>query len=503
MSVSGTWLRGRPWRVLALLPLLGAVGCGGDSGDGATAGAGGQAGQGGSAGQGGAGAAGGSGQAGQAGQAGAAGGGGQGGGTGQAWTFETVATVTVAVAGAKRTLEQVRATRPDGKRSYLAYVHGPAQPAPVMVLEQPYEGIDWTGEAVDAKWAARGDGLHPDDDAPGYDGDDLTAYHLTTPEEVAAQATPHVFNGNAVVLPYGRFYAGGSLEDDIVDATSGYHFALSRPAELDASSVAVFGGSWGGMMSLFGASRAPAGVTLKAVVALSPPSDFVDLWDWVETKGPTVYPDKATFAAFYSPYQRRIVAATGGLPAQTPAAWEPYRDGALCAGLAGPALVLHDTWDVLIPSDQTRALAAGCSGKVAAMYWPRELPIDYAAVKMDHGLFGKEPGVPTPLTLAYLHAHRALRAPSVSAPIYAFLRGEALHVLLGLLRAAQLRGEDVAHAVPVLSELCDPRVTAFDPVDGATSKGAAALATQVNAVWGTSFTEAGVCEALASGLPTP
>ncbi|RYE85899.1 MAG: hypothetical protein EOO75_16420 [Myxococcales bacterium] len=402
-----------------------------------------------------------------------------------------------------RTMERVRATRPDGKHAYLVYVHGPATLSPLMVMEQPYDGIDWTGEAVDQKWAARGDGLHPDDDAPGYDGDDLTAYHLATPEEAAGQATPHLFNGNAVVLAYGRFYAGGSLEDDIVDATSAYHFALARPGELDASRVAVFGGSWGGMMSLFGASRVPAGVTLRAVVALSPPSDFVDLWDWVTVTGPAVYPDQASFAAFYSPYQRRILAATGGTPAQAPAAWEPYRPGALCGGLAGPTLVLHDTWDVLIPCDQTRALTQACPGAVTPMLWPRPLPIDYAAVKMDHGLFGKEPGLPTPLTFAYLHAHRALRAPSVSAPLYAFLHGEALHELAGLLRAAQLRGEDVSYAAPVLGELCDPRVTALDPVDGSMTKGAAALVTQVNAVWGTTFTETSVCEQLASGLPSP
>lgn len=448
-------------------------------------------GSGGAAGASGTGASAGASAGGQAGQAGA---------PAAPWTFETVETRSRKVLDQPRSVELIRGTRPDGKHTYLVYVPGLAKLSPVMVLEQPYDGLDWTGEEVDAKWAARGPGIHPDDDAPGYNGKDLTSYQPMTPEQAAEASTVHLINGNAALFDYGRFYAGGSLEDDIVDATAAYHFTLTRPDELDAQRVGVFGGSWGGMMALFGASRVPAGITLQVAVALAPPSDFVALWDWTTVSGPEVYPDEATFRAFYSPYQRRIVAATGGPPAGSLDAWAPYRPQAICQTLTAPTLVLHDTWDVLVPCDQTRALVPACPDRIRPLYWPRTLPIDYAKVGMDHGLIGQEPGFPTVFTFAYLHAHRVLAGDS-KATIYAVVHGEALRELATLLHDAQARGEDTSYAPPLLRELCDARVTAFDPTDGSMIKGATLLTAEVNAVWKTTHTETSLCAALASGLP--
>src|SRR5688572_10221004 len=71
-----------------------------------------------------------------------------------AWSFETIETRTAPLLGATVTIDLVRAHRPDGATSYLAYEHATLPSAGVVVMTQPYSGIDWTGEDVDARWAA-------------------------------------------------------------------------------------------------------------------------------------------------------------------------------------------------------------------------------------------------------------------------------------------------------------------------------------------------------------
>ena len=52
-------------------------------------------------------------------------------------------------------MQLLRLTNAAGGDTYAQWVPPPgAQRAPVMVLAMPYEGIDWTGEAVDQCWAA-------------------------------------------------------------------------------------------------------------------------------------------------------------------------------------------------------------------------------------------------------------------------------------------------------------------------------------------------------------
>ncbi|AKT42374.1 alpha/beta hydrolase family protein [Chondromyces crocatus] len=424
----------------------------------------------------------------------------------ESWSFETIETRTETVLEEERTIELIRSHRPDGGRTYLLYIHPKTVGAPLVVMNQPYAGIDWTGEEVDARWAALGNGLHPDADAPDYDGDDVIAYEAQPVEVAARSSALHLLNGFAVVHAYGRFYAGGSLEDDILDASAPYHFALSRKDDVDVRRMASFGGSWGGMMALFGASRAPAGVTILSVTPLSPPSDFADVWTWARVRGPAEYPEPARIEAFYSTYLRRVLAATGGAaPSEDPAAWARYQQPAICEGLRAldggtRVLVPHDEWDVLIPFGATPALVAACPELVHGLYWPRQGTIDYTTAGFDHGAFMNEPGYPSALTLTDLDIALALTrddqpAVTIAAP-------EAVASFLQVLRAEQQAGGDVSFATEPLRKLCHPRAAYLGP-DGSNGTGASLLSTVLNTVYGTSTTAADVCATLASGLPTP
>ncbi|AKF02993.1 alpha/beta hydrolase family protein [Sandaracinus amylolyticus] len=420
----------------------------------------------------------------------------------RAWSFETIATQTITAVEVPRQVELVRATRPDGASSYLLYVPAAAAGAPLVVMNEPYAGIRWTGEDVDARWAALGAGVHPDVDAAGYDGDDVIAYQEQTVQQAVDGAIAWLVNGFAVVHAYARFYGGGSLEDDVLDAAAPYHFALSRAGDgsLDVARIGAFGGSWGGMMALYGASRAPEGAAPVAVVALAPPSDFADLWAHTDAL-PGVFPQPDAARAFYSPYRRRIAAATGGAPGEGDFA--PYRADALCAGLRGRALVPHDEWDVLVPFAQTTTLESTCGDRVEPLIWHRQgATIDYARVGLDHGPLTQEPGFASWTTFAITWLASELAGPS--APLVVTVGASAgLEAFLGTVRDEQLAGGDPIEALPRLRELAAPRVRAWDVASETFVLGADLLATAVNAVYGTTYDGATLRAALDDGLPTP
>ncbi|MCA9608391.1 MAG: hypothetical protein KC619_22435, partial [Myxococcales bacterium] len=349
----------------------------------------------------------------------------------------------------------------------------------------------------DARWATRGAGLQDDDDAPGWDGDDQIVFTPQTIDEAATSSNIFLLQGVAMVRAYGRFYAGGDITDDAMDAAAPYYFARSLGPAIDRARIGAYGGSWGGFMVVYGAALAPDETVPRTAVALAPPSDFADMWRWAATDLPALYPDPDEATRFFSPYLRRIEAAAGGPPATgdyTPFSWR-----AVCDGLRGPLLVPHDEWDVLVTVRQTEGLIAACPDRVTPLYWHRQAPTDYATVGMSHGPFDGAEGFSMTLSLPLTHLllelieGRDVVTVIDDAPLAGFLQ---------TLRDEQLAGGDPVEALPRLRELADPRVLALAS-DGTTRSGAEVLATGWNSVYGTAFDADGIRAALVAGLPSP
>lgn len=410
--------------------------------------------------------------------------------------FEVIGERTATVLDVARRIELVRGTRPDGATTYFLYVHAQTEPAPVVIVNEPYAGIDWTGEAVDARWAALGDGLHPDVDAPDYDGDDVTTYGAQTVQAAAESDAVWLLNGAAVVHVYARFYAGGTLRNDAEDAAMAYAFVATR-SELLPDRIGSYGGSWGGMMALFGAALATDAHPLT-VVALAPPTDFIDLYQHTHVELPARYPTPATVEAFFSPYWRRAAPAIGFPPALGDPRVAPFTTEDLCALLPPDVVIPHDDVDLLIPVRQTEALAAACADRVHPIFWRRGA-LDYATLPLDHGYFGTEPDVPSVRTFSDLHVVSRLFS---AAPVWAALgHQEALEVFLTLTRAASDAGEDVSFALAPLREVADPKTQLFDPTLNAFVPGADMLAAASNAALGTSYDAASLRARLVTELP--
>jgi hypothetical protein len=419
------------------------------------------------------------------------------------WSFTIIEKRTVKSIDKDVAIELIRATRPDGVASYLLYAPSPIAPvgpSAVVVMNEPYAGIDWTGEEVDQRWAKLGDGLHPDSDAPGYDGDDVIAYGAQSLQQAVDQDVVWHINGFAAVHAYARFYAGGDVAGDVLDAAAAYAFIASRGAAFDPQRIGAFGGSWGGMMTLFGARNAPPGAQPKALAALTPLSDFVDEYQWTQTDLPKVYRSPADVEAFFSPYWRRAEPSMGR-PPEPGAKSEPFTQKGLCAGLPGRVFAPQDDWDLLIPIRQTESLVKACGDQIEPLYWRRG-PIDYQTVPLDHGILGQEPKAPSIYTFSWTFLATAL-APAGTTPIVTAGYGPALETFLTTVHEAQQAGRDSGAVLPRLRELSAPRVSLFESDAQAFVPGAEVLASAVNHVWGTSYTAETLRTQLEQGLPTP
>ena len=415
------------------------------------------------------------------------------------WQFVTLDEQKFVVNGMEVDVEFIRGDRPDGGRSYLLYQHAAAAKAPLLIMNEPYAGIDWTGEEVDERWASMGNGGHPDVDAPNYDGEDQIAYSLQNPADAVGSNNVWTFNGFASIHAYGRFYAGGTLEDDVLDAVAPYAFARTRPAEIDLARIGAFGSSWGGMMTLFGASQAPADAAPRTVVPISAPSDFVDLWTWSTDTFLDASANPGMVTGFYSPYWRRGTPTLGTPPGGATAL--PYTHAGLCPGLPGTVILPHDTWDAIIPISQTLGLAAACAN-VEPIYWPRATPLDLESATMTHGPFVSEGLLPSLLIYTYAALVLSL-APPEQADVYSVTSAPSLALHFQLILAEQKAGKDVDWILPRLRELADPRLQTFVAETSQLAPSADVLAIAVNQVWGTTFNADQLRTQLETGLPDP
>lgn len=406
--------------------------------------------------------------------------------------FTVVGTDTISLDdGRTWTAERIVAERPDGRRTYLGFAPQAARGS-VVVTTQPYVVVPWGVEDVDGRFAkATVDpktGLVPDTECPEPDRTGGIVVNQIPAATLAQMMAIDLLNGHAALTIYGRFYACGTPEDDIADVVAGFELLRTRGAQVDPTRIGVFGASWGGFMALHGAARVPVELRPRVVAALYPPTDLADLVDHAKNRLPKVYPRPADLD-FFAPYVRRIERTATPPP------------GVLCPALPGDVLVAHDDWDVLVPKSQSESFRGLCKS-VTLVPWARTTPLDYGAIGLSHGPIAddKDGIVPFARTLATLHVHTKL-APSDAKTIVEAYSESSLRPFLETLRAAKASGRDVSAALGPLRELVDGRVVVMELPTKAITTGAAALAKAVNAVYGTSYDEAGIRAVLAKGLP--
>ncbi|GEM_PF-1175575 len=376
---------------------------------------------------------------------------------------------------------------------------------PVMMVTRPYDGIDWSGDPVDIKWAERGPGAYPDDDEPGYGpGSSHIGYSTLPHEKAAEEALIYRVHKMGALFVYGRYYAGGSIRNEVDDMTTGLAF-LAQQQNVDKEAVGLFGASWGGFEAVYAAAYAPPELTPAVGVALAP---LVLMDQQVEYVTQTLPASNASpeqkqgYQAFFETYLRRIFASTGGKPDDPGADYSFWNAKALAQRTKTPFLLVHDQWDTLVPFVQSETLAQLNPAVFKPLFMYQESPRDFSALPMDHGnMLVVAGGFPAIYSVFYSFSLSRLLPDGET--IMVLCHQPSMRVFFEALRSYQLASKDVSWAAPLLVDMAGPDVLMFDIVSepAATIPGAQYVADELNAVWGLELKAEQVVSVLEQGLP--
>jgi hypothetical protein len=411
------------------------------------------------------------------------------------WSFSTLGTVSYPHTEHPRSVSLIKAEHVTGTSSYMLYVPSAEKPAPLIILNEPYTGIGWTDDPVDLAMAVNDDGVYPDVYGPDYNGIDEIRYTQDTIQKSVSKADQWMANGYAVAITFGRFYAGGSLANDVQDAVTPYFFAAAHQAEIDIKHIASSGGSWGGLMALFGAYAAPPEVKPEAVAALSAPNNIPDLLSYVSQLYQQTDLNQDRVRGFYSPYLRRINVSDTTSPVEFDVV-STLTAKELCEQLPDNVFLAHDEWDTLIPLTQTSTLEDVCGEKVKAVYWLRGSPADINIHGLNHGTFsGKD-------TYADVYTFRSawilgfLDRPQTTT----FGSRVSIRQFLTDVQAAQSRGENVDFSWLPLNALIAPGLSITEESEGRDIPGIQLLTPLINEVFNLRYSEEALRQVLQQGL---
>lgn len=373
-----------------------------------------------------------------------------------------------------------------------------------VIIYYPYESINWSGEAVDAKWSALPSGGQPDDDGPYY--------NVSTSSQIANSPMPHLtaaenaslFNTNRLhtLIVYGRYYSGTTVAGDVQAVLDGYRF-LNSKSVVDKTKIGIYSGSWGGVGVLYG-SKAAAAYNLKPkTISLSyPVSDLKALSAYIDSI-PTLTADatkRIQYAAFFDPYKRRLDKATEALAGQS-TRYDKYSRAEL-ASLDASLFVIHDDWDTLVPVGLTSNLFTSMTLSDKYSYFQRHITgINYDTFILNHSQASQQVDYATTLTWNYHFLVTELTDPTQTR-ITSFARS---------IYASQFQhmkimfdnGADTSHFRKTLGLLCRPNVQMLDVESGNFYSGSDVFVFLMNVYYGVSWAADGpaACAKLISNPP--
>ena len=374
-----------------------------------------------------------------------------------------------------------------GQVTYAQWVEpdgGHVQDGPVIVLTQPYAGIDWTGEEVDTRWATLGNGSHADVDSPGAPSTpENIAYSNANPRAGVDGAMVYLLNGISALHVFGRFYAGGDIEDDIEDMANGMRYLATRE-DIDKENIGVFGGSWGGFEAFYAAMHAPEEVTPDVGVAFYPLTDFEQEVRFVESfEQVQSVSQREAYRYFFAPYLRRIYATTGGPPDRMGASYASVSHEAVDTKLRTPFFVFHDDQDTLVPFSMSQDLVQ--NELISYTWFLHPEPVSLETASPSHGATIARHGlsVSTISTILLMS-----RLKDDGGTLLTLADSVAFEAMLSDLRDQNARGQTLGNFPAMLADLASARVQIFDLQTNVFVSGPVFVSARVNAVWNTNYT---------------
>lgn len=391
------------------------------------------------------------------------------------------------VSAGTHTYQLIKATSGSNNPTYMQWIPNDTNTtAGAVIIYYPYESIDWTGEAVDAKWAALASGGQPDDDGPYYNAATSSQIANTPMPHLTAAQNMSLFTTNKLhtLIVYGRYYSGTTVAGDVQAVVDGYRFLESKTV-VDKTKIGIYSGSWGGVGVLYGSKAAATNYNLKPkTISLSyPVSDLKALSAYMDSI-PTLTADatkRIQYTAFFDPYKRRLDKATEALAGQA-ARYDKYSRPEL-ASLDASLFVIHDDWDTLVPVSFTTNLFTSMTLSDKYSYFQRHTTaVDYDTFILNHSQASDPLDYATTLTWNYhfliteLTDPTQLRITSFARSVYV---AQFQHMKL-MMDA----GADTTHFRKSLGLLCRPNVQMLDVESGSFYSGPDVFVFLMNVYYG-------------------
>lgn len=335
---------------------------------------------------------------------------------------------------------------------------------PAVLLYLPYEGINWTGLGVDNFWDGLGTGTYPDFNGPAYDSGSASRISYTSfaPQNAGASNYPFTYNDINILIVYGRFYAGGDLQNDVNDVLTGLEFLNQHP-KVETSKIGFYASSWGALVGLYAIQQADSGKKPLAAALVSPVSDVSKMKTYIQTLIPTYTADttiQGQYTNYLDPHLRRLDKATESLTGQ-PERYDAYSHTALSTAPATQFFTLHDTWDTLAPATMTTDLMTALGNRSTDLkyFHLHDTAINFNTFALEHyqATQKMKPEMTTPLAQTFL-LNRLL--PTTAHRI--FYNSAELNSLFTHTRDRKVAGGNSSFFTAVLNELCNDFLTMQD-----------------------------------------
>ncbi len=387
---------------------------------------------------------------------------------------------------------------------YAQFVRGcTSGKCPVVIISDPYSGISWSGESVDSQWCGRPNAStgykYADENGPLFSAGTSVGtlnFICKSPQEAANIGGLFVLSDINILVVFGRFYSGRSL-DDYVNEFVRVSESINQIPEIDTNRVAFFGASLGGFITLNATMRTKT--VLKALVAMSPLIDLDEQLKYIDSMPSRMTSNNELliqFQKFFDPYQRRIYAFTGGTrPANNSNLLDDFKPGNFAPKLNIPTLLIEDEWDTLIPVEPAKQLAEMKTSLLSQIWFQHATSIDYNSFAIDHHQTGE--GMTSnntyPLYMLYLYDYLI---PDTSAPNLYYDYNE-LTVAFSQFRQAQVRGQDIHWLRNLGLKFCRSGLTMIDlSTAGMTFSARTYMAGIVTNLWGVTKSETEICDYL-------
>jgi len=351
----------------------------------------------------------------------------------------------------------------------------------------------------------------PDIDGPGYTAGvsaDICCVSFDS-DFNAATGLIYLINEFNVLFVYGRYYAGGDINNDIEDMIAGLRF-LGTQSNVDSTKIGITGKSWGGFEALYAALYAPDNVKPAVVVPVYPVIDFSRFTSFIDSELPALISNTVLeqYNQFYDPFLRRMHAHLGQKPTTN---YTGYTINDLSARLTMPMLIPHDDddddADTILPAQNSHQLVS--DNALAEGFWyTRSKPgtVPWETVITSHGKINN-----TIVSSAYetfTSQFMMKRLANTEDSIVLVYGQQDMLQFFNTIKTYQMTGLSVSWLTPRLIELCDSRVQMYDltpePNKQNVISGALFVAQWLNLVWNRNLTDLDVEQfLLTNGLPKP